>query len=113
MKITHYSFGRITVDGNTYTSDLIIFPDRVEPSWWRKKGHNLSPEDLTDMVNAEPDELIIGTGYSGAMAVSREALRLLKSRGIEVRVQNTGRAVEIFNSAPGDKKVIAALHLTC
>ncbi len=35
MRIDHYVFGKMVVDGKTYTSDLIVYPDRVDPSWWR------------------------------------------------------------------------------
>lgn len=113
MKIDSYDFGRISVGGMTYTSDLIIYPEGVEPSWWRREGHRLTPGDLDDVIAARPDLLIIGTGYSGVMAVPAETLRFLEDKGIDVRIQKTTEAVELFNSVQGEKKVIAALHLTC
>lgn len=113
MKISHYSFGRITIDGKTYTSDVIIYPDRVDSSWWRKEGHYLQVVDLTEVINAKPDVLIIGTGYSGVMVVPEETTEFVRSKGIEVRVERTEKAVDIFSSLRKDKKVIAALHLTC
>ena len=45
MKIDSYSFGRIVINGKTYTSDVIIFPDKVDASWWRKEGHLLQLAD--------------------------------------------------------------------
>jgi len=33
MHISDYRFGRIVIDGKTYTSDVIVYPDRVDPSW--------------------------------------------------------------------------------
>lgn len=41
MTIASYSFGKITIDGQTFTSDLIIYPGRIDPSWWRREGHFL------------------------------------------------------------------------
>ncbi len=113
MKITHYSFGNIVLDGQTYTSDVIIYPDRIDSSWWRKEGHSLYAEDISDAINARPDVLIIGTGYSGMMRVPEKTIQFIKSKGIEVQVARTGKAVELFNSASADKKAIAALHITC
>jgi len=113
VQITHYSFGSITVRGKTYTSDVIIYPDRVDSSWWRKEGHSLHPVDLNDIVRERPDLLIVGTGASGAMDVPQGTIGFLGSKGIAVRVERTARAVEIFNRSPAGKKVIAALHLTC
>jgi hypothetical protein len=46
MMITSYDFGHIIIDGKRYTSDLIVFPDRVKVGWWRKEGHRLQLEDL-------------------------------------------------------------------
>lgn len=71
MKIDDYDFGRIVIDGKTYTSDVIVYPERLDTSWWRKEGHLLQPEDITGVLDAEPEVLIIGTGYSGCMRVPR------------------------------------------
>ena len=113
MKIEHYSFGKITIDGETYTSDVIIYPERVDSSWWRKEGHTLNIEDLQDVVNADPAVVVIGTGFFGIMKVPKETVAYLESKGIEVHAARTGKAVEIFNALQKDKKVIAAFHLTC
>ncbi len=116
LRISHYSFGKIIIDNKTYTSDVIIYSNRVDSSWWRKEGHYLQPVDLTDVVNAKPDILIIGTGNSGVMRVTGETLDFVKSKGIEVYVDITGKAVELFNKLQGEKTnkiIIATLHLTC
>jgi hypothetical protein len=113
MKIDSYSFGRITVEGKTYTKDVIIFPGRVLSPWWRKEGHYLVPEDLDEVVMARPDILIVGTGASGVMRVPPETVQFMGSKGIIVEVANTTKAVEVFNGAPKGKTVVAALHLTC
>jgi hypothetical protein len=113
MKIEHYSFGRITIDGNTYISDVIIYPDKVDPSWWRKEGHSLHIVDLKDVINLKPEVLIIGTGQSGMLIVPEETLSYLKGHNIEVYVARTGKAVELFNKIRDDKKTFAVLHLTC
>jgi hypothetical protein len=120
MKIEHYSFGNITIDGRGYTSDVIIYPERVDFSWWRKEGHNLHVEDLKNVVKAQPDILVIGTGAFGVMRVPKETVTYLESKGIEVHAAKTGEAVDLFNklqskTGEGGKAgvVIAALHLTC
>ena len=120
MTIEHYSFGKITIDGKTYTSDVIIYPERVDSSWWRKEGHNLHVEDLKDIVEVKPDILVIGTGAYGVMRVSRQIVAHLELKGIKVHAVRTGEAVDLFNelqskTGRGGKPevVIAALHLTC
>jgi hypothetical protein len=117
MRVTHYSFGNITIDGKRYVDDVIVYPDRVHAPWWRIEGHVLHPEDLSEVINEKPAVLIVGTGHSGAMGVPQETLRLLQSKGIVVRIAKTDKAVELFNQASkqlgNDKSVVAALHLTC
>jgi hypothetical protein len=113
MHIDSYSFGRIVVNNKPYSSDVIVYPDKIEPSWWRKEGHYLNKEDLSAIVSAKPDIVIIGTGQSGVMEVPRSTIDFLESRGIKVYVRKTGEAVELFNNQPKDKIVIGAFHLTC
>lgn len=113
MKINHYSWGKIVIDGNTYTSDVIIYPDWVDSSWWRKEGHNLHVEDLKGVISASPESVIIGNGVLGVMKVPKETIEHLESKGIQVHIERTGKAVELYDRLQKEKKVIAALHLTC
>jgi hypothetical protein len=113
MKIEAYSFGKMIYNGKTYTSDLIIYPERVDPSWWRQEGHLLQLRDLTDILKEEPDIFIIGTGYMGILKVPPELKEHLERKGIDVHVERSRKAVKVFNRIDKVKKVIAAFHLTC
>ena len=114
MKITNYTFGHIEVDGRSYGSDVIITPEGVEDGWWRKEGHRLSVEDLDTVIAANPDTLIIGSGYYGRMQVPRDTRSFLTGRGIAIEVVQTSEAVEMFNQLQRKyARVVAALHLTC
>jgi hypothetical protein len=57
-RIDHYEFGRIVVDGREETSDLIILPGRVVPSWWRRDGHALVLDDLVEVLEELPPHLV-------------------------------------------------------
>lgn len=114
MKITHYSFGKMVVNGNEYTQDLIVFPDSVFPSWWRKQGHALCMEDLAEVLKKDIKILVIGTGAYERMQVPQILIEELKERGIETFVSNTEKAVAIFNQLLNEGKSVAgAFHLTC
>jgi len=112
-RISRYSFGSITVDGKEYTKDVIIYPARVDPAWWRKEGHYLRPEDLEEVVATKPDVVVIGTGASGVMQVPEKTVKWLEGKGIEVRVARTAEAVKIYNRLYENTNAVAALHLTC
>ena len=111
--IDSYRFGEIVIDGQRYTSDVIIYPDRVDASWWRKEGHRLSIEDVGDVIQAQPEMLIVGTGDAGVMSVPAETREYVEGRGITLIAERTGEACQTFNRLSGSARVIAALHLTC
>lgn len=114
MKITHYEFGRIDVEGKTYTCDVIIASGHVKDGWWRKEGHRLHIEDLDEVVAARPQVLVVGTGYYGNMVVPQKTKAYLNSKGIEVQSFKTGDAIKAFNGLQQEyARIVAALHLTC
>ncbi len=113
MKIDSYSFGRIVISGRTYIADVIIYPGRVDASWWRKEGHLLQLPDVEEALRSRPDVLVIGTGYAGIMRVPQETVDRIAGMGIEVRVERTSKAVVLYNDLEEKRNVIAALHITC
>ncbi len=111
--IDSYSFGKIIIDKKMFTSDVIIYPEEVNDSWWRKSGHLLQKEDLTEIIQYNPDVLIVGTGDNGLMKVPKDIKHFLESRGIELISEKTRKACDIYNKLKGKRKIVAALHLTC
>ena len=113
MMINSYDFGRVTVDGKRYSTDLLVFPDKIKAGWRRKEGHSLQIQDLTEVLETKPDVLVVGTGYSGLMDVPPETRAHIESEGIELVVQKTSEACKTFNHVVESRTVVAALHLTC
>ena len=114
--IESYSFGVIVIDGKRYTSDVIVFSDKVKSGWWRKEGHRLVTEDLKEILEADtkPEILVVGTGYSGLVKITQEVEQRLEKEGIKLVAQPTREACETFNQLlKQGKHVVAALHLTC
>jgi hypothetical protein len=111
--IQSFSFGQITIEGTTYHSDVIIYPDHVQAEWWRSEGHRLQKEDVKKIVETcKPDTLMVGTGYGG-LKVPAETASYIKSMGIELITGKTENICERYNELSPSQKVIAALHLTC
>ncbi|MEA1965318.1 MAG: MTH938/NDUFAF3 family protein [Candidatus Aerophobetes bacterium] len=111
--IDSYEFGHIVIEGKSYTSDIIIYPQKIDAHWWRKEGHLLLPQDLKEVLEEKPEVLIIGTGDSGLMKVPPETLMYIKSKGIEAKVEPTRLACRLYNKVYSSRRTIAALHLTC
>ncbi len=114
MKIKSYEFGSIEINSTVYTSDVIIYDDHINSSWWRKEGHYLQIEDIEEILKAKPDVIIIGTGKFDTMKVSSNVMKELESRGIKAIYVKTDEACKRHNEvSDSSKKVVTALHLTC
>ena len=111
--IESYDFGTIMINGRKFRSDVVIFPHKIDGNWWRNEGHLLSIDDVKEIVNAKPEILVVGTGYSGMMKILPQTEQTLKSSGIELIAAKTEKACKIYNDLSKSKKVVAALHLTC
>ena len=111
--IDSYRFGQVVVNGKHYTSDVIIFPDRVSDNWWRKTSHQLCLDGLSEVIAERPEALVVGTGTSGLMRVPPEVAQSLEAQGIKLIAQPTNEACNLYNQLCRSQRVVAALHLTC
>ena len=111
-RLENYNFGRLTVDGEEETRDVIVLPERVVRNWWRREGHALVLDDLDAVLDELPARLIIGTGAQGQMKPDPATLAQLRERGIEVDVLPTDEAVQRYGTL-NPAETAAALHLTC
>ena len=111
--IDSYHFGQIVINGKKYSSDVIIFPDKVRDNWFRKRGHQLCLEDMAEVITEKPEVLIVGTGASGLMKVLPEIEQATQARGIKLIAETTDKACYRYNNLCRSQRTVAALHLTC
>jgi hypothetical protein len=111
-RIEGYRFGRVLVDGEEHTRDVIVLPGRVVGNWWRRDGHSLVMEDLDEVLDDLPPTLVVGAGADQQMRPQAETLEKLKARGVEVHVLPTDQAVRRYAELD-PARTAAALHLTC
>jgi len=110
--IDSYHPGQVVVDGEAYIADVIISPSAVK-AWWRKKGHEISIEDLDVLIPDKPEVLVIGTGISGKVKIPPGVRKRIETQGISLIAETTDKACKTYNRSCYSKKVVAALHLTC
>jgi len=111
--VDSYQFGLIVVNGKEYTSDVIIYPERVRGGWWRKTGHELCLGDIAEVMTENPEVLVVGTGASGLIKVLPEVRQAVEAQGIKLIAEPTSEACDIYNQLCQSQRVVAALHLTC
>jgi len=114
--ITHYSFGKMTIDGKDYDGDLTIRPGGEVKNWSIDLGsHMLDADDLTPLITEAIKTVIIGTGNSGAVDLSEELQQLLdqlRVKGVRIIVDKTAAAVKQFNET-AKEGLLACFHLNC
>jgi hypothetical protein len=111
-RIEQYSFGRVVVDGEQHSRDLIVLPRRVVGDWWRQEGHSLVLDDLDEVLDELPERLIVGCGANGRLHPHPSVIEALAERGVKVEALPTAEAVERYAESDSDRTA-AALHLTC
>ena len=112
--ITDFSFGRIVVNGKTYADDIKIIHGQVVADWWRKSGHRVDLEDISDILEAKPEILVIGRGSPGLMKSTASLRAYLTANNIELFEKKTTQAIRVFNKFYRDtKRVAAGIHVGC
>jgi hypothetical protein len=111
--IDNYQFGKIVIDGQVHTKDVILLPDRVIGGWWRQEGHVLRLSDLEEILKVDLQELVIGKGAFNRMRITSDVEEALPNIGIKLIALPTKEACQEYNRRSQARKVAAALHLTC
>ena len=113
--IEQYATGsHMTVQGTKYYQDLKIIHGRVKGNWWRNEGHRLDSTDISYILSAKPEVLVVGTGYAGNMNVPVALHTAIEGQDIKVIIEKTSEATKTFNRLfTQGKNVAGAFHLTC
>ena len=112
------SFGKLTVGETECDRDVLItVGGKVKK---RKKSlakrlygssHTVGPEELARACRGGPQTLFVGTGHSGQVQLTEEALQYLSRRAIQCRALPTPEAVQQYNSSR--QRRAALIHVTC
>lgn len=117
-KIDKLSFGSIIIEGKKYRRDVLIFADGTVKK--RKGGflmfgsHNIKKEEIEELIQGEPETIIIGTGTSGKASLATEIENWAKEKNLNLIVQPSHEAVAKLNEfTEQERKVAALIHITC
>ncbi len=116
--IHHTEFGSITVNGEVFEHDIWINLSGVVKK--RKKklskkmygtSHILSREEAKCIYEKGAEGVIIGSGQSGLLTLSDEAVAYFEKKGCPVEVLPTPQAIKRWNEK--EEKLIGLFHVTC
>lgn len=112
--IDETGFGRMVVDGRTFSGDLTIIAGKPRPNWRRKQGHVADIQDLAEVLAARPEVLVLGTGVSGLLRPAPDLAARLAQASIRLEAAPTAQAAQRFNELSSQGADVAgAFHLTC
>jgi hypothetical protein len=100
--------------GKTYRDDLIILPDgNILKPWWRKQGHQLTVDDLQELIDSSPEIIVVGTGVNGRVIPVKNLKADLAKMSIEFIAVPNEEAIKVFNQLVPEKRIGGGFHLTC
>jgi len=111
MKIDSTDFGSITIDGATYTHDIVIRLSGEVLKQYYGTSHTISVDEAEFVYERGCDTLVVGTGQYGNVHLSPEAAEFFTNHDCRVVLQPTPQAINAYNKAKG--RAIGLFHVTC
>jgi len=119
--ITHLSWGRmeLSIGGRTYTfKDCKVWPDGAKEWDWDLTGTRhrpgTQPADIEELLASRIEEMVLSRGMQLVLQTCPETEELLRASGIPYHIEETGRAVALFNQLWLEgKRVGGVFHSTC
>ncbi len=112
VKIDSVKWGELKIDGKLYYSDMYVYWDGKAEM--RKKSHLFDMDEFVKLLQKDPKIIVVGTGFNGVVKVPEEVSQMAEDKKVELFLETTPKAAEVFNAFAGEgKKVIAVLHSTC
>jgi len=115
--ITHFSWGRLEVEGDRRFKDAKLFPGGSREWDWRETGTDhvpgIQPADVEELLEHGAKVVVLSKGIYERLQVCPETLEMLKQRGIAFHMLQTERAVELYNKLRESSGVGGLFHSTC
>ena len=111
-RLEDYSFGRIVVDGEEQTRDLIGPPTGSSRTGGGERGTRLRSKTSLRSRTSSPRSSYSVPGRTAGSGPPRAVIEELERRGIDVEVLRTDDAVRRYADLD-ERRTAAALHLTC
>ncbi|MGI5321768.1 Mth938-like domain-containing protein [Actinomadura nitritigenes] len=116
-RITHVSWGRMEVEGLPPGKDFKLYPGGGREWDWREHGTRhepgIQPADVQELLDHGCTTVVLSRGMELRLHTMPETLELLQKHGVEVHMDETNAAVDMYNSLIGETAVGGLFHSTC
>lgn len=116
-KITSVSWGAMAVDGVGSGKDFKLYPGGGRAWDWRETGTEhvpgIQPADVAELLDHGARVVVLSRGMQARLQVHPETLALLNDKGVQVYVEDTAKAVDLYNELAATQPVGGLFHSTC
>jgi len=101
-----YGSGQLKIANQSYTSNLLCFPDEVFDNWGTDIDR-LTIDDFEIILQRRPDITILGTGARQVFPAV-ELRRSLARHGLQLDIMDSGAACRTYNLLVAEGRDVAA-----
>lgn len=116
-RITHISWGRMDVEGLGTGRDFKLYPGGGRAWDWTETGTHhvpgIQPSDVQELLDNGSRVVILSRGMELVLQTCPETLQMLRDKGIPCHVEETKKAVELYNQLAQSEAVGGLFHSTC
>lgn len=105
--IQEFKYGMFKIDDKRFYDDIKLLGSRVK--LWECKERHITMKDLEDLLEINPQLLIIGQGPGGLITVADDIKDILRMRKIPLKIDKSQNACDLYNQALRDGKRVAAI----
>ncbi len=115
--ITHFSWGRLEIEGGKRFKDAKLFPGGSREWDWSETGTDhvpgIQPADVKELLEHGAKVVVLSKGFQERLEVCLETLEMLKQRAIDFHILQSEQAVHLYNKLRKNEPVGALFHSTC
>lgn len=117
-RISRLAWGKMEIEGLGRGKDFKLWPGGGRPWDWRETGTRhvpgIQPGDVTELLENGSEIVVLSRGLLHCLRTAGATLDTLQSGGVAVHVEETRRAVDIYNElADRGERVGGLFHSTC
>jgi hypothetical protein len=116
-RILDIVWGRTEVEGLGAGKDVKLWPGGGREWDWRETGTQhvpgILPSDVEELVDHGAEVIVLSRGMQLRLQSSPEALGLLRRKSVEVHVEETTAAVDLYNRLARSCPAGCLIHSTC
>ena len=116
-RIVDLRWGRTEVEGLGALKDVKLWPGGGRAWDWGETGTEhvpgIQPADVRELIDHGAEVVVLSRGMQLRLLTRPETLELLNEAGVEVHVEESQAAAELYNRLAASRPAGCLIHSTC